>query len=77
MAKKGFFSWLGFGKNKDQQDVAEEQQAAEQPAIESEIESGTAEVEKVLEEQQAQAAEAEAAEQARLAAEAEAAEQAR
>ncbi len=84
MAKKGFFSWLGFGKNKGQQDVAEEQQAAEQPAIESEIESGTAEVEKIIEEQQAQAAEqarlaaeAEAAEQARLAAEAEAAEQAR
>ncbi|WP_298717092.1 signal recognition particle-docking protein FtsY [uncultured Oceanisphaera sp.] len=84
MAKKGFFSWLGFGKNKDQQDLAEEQKQAEQPAIESEVESGTAEVEEALQEQQAQAAEqarlaaeAEAAEQARLAAEAEAAEQAR
>ena len=78
MAKKGFFSWLGFGKNKDQQDTAEEQKQAEQPAIESEIESGSAEVEKALEEQQAKlAAEAEAAERARLAAEAEAAEQAR
>ncbi|GAA3718190.1 hypothetical protein GCM10022421_27810 [Oceanisphaera sediminis] len=84
MAKKGFFSWLGFGKNKGQQDVAEEQKQAEQPAIESEVESGTAEVEEALQEQQAQAAEqarlvaeAEAAEQARLAAEAEAAEQAR
>ncbi|OIN04780.1 signal recognition particle-docking protein FtsY [Oceanisphaera psychrotolerans] len=85
MAKKGFFSWLGFGKNKDQQDVAEEQKQAEQPAIESEVEAGAAEIEEALQEQQAReaaeqarlAAEAEAAEQARLAAEAEAAEQAR
>ncbi|WP_375056727.1 signal recognition particle-docking protein FtsY [Zobellella sp. DQSA1] len=83
MAKKGFFSWLGFGKNKEEQrDTAEEQQAVEQSAIASEAEAGVAEVEEALAERKAEeearlAAVAEAAEQARLAAEAEAAEQAR
>ena len=83
MAKKGFFSWLGFGKNKDQQEEVKEQEL-QQPALESEIEAGHAEIERVLAEPNAEAAEqarlaaeAEAAEQARLAAEAEAAEQAR
>ncbi|MFD1007933.1 signal recognition particle-docking protein FtsY [Oceanisphaera ostreae] len=83
MAKKGFFSWLGFGKNKDQQ-AAEIEQEQQQPALESEIEAGSAAVERALEEPTAEAVEqarlvveAEAAEQVRLAAQAEAAEQAR
>ncbi|PSJ44446.1 signal recognition particle-docking protein FtsY [Zobellella endophytica] len=86
MAKKGFFSWLGFGKNKEQQETAEEQTTVEQPAIESEAEAGAAaEVEEALHEQESAAraeearlaAEAQAAEEARLAAEAQAAEEAR
>ncbi|GGB54557.1 hypothetical protein GCM10011502_29520 [Oceanisphaera marina] len=80
MAKKGFFSWLGFGKNKDQPEEVKEQEQ-QQAALESEVEAGSAEVERALEEPNAEqarlAAEAEAAEQARLAAVAEAAEQAR
>ncbi|WP_417617618.1 signal recognition particle-docking protein FtsY [Oceanisphaera sp.] len=83
MAKKGFFSWLGFGKNKGQQEEVKEQEQ-QQSALESEIEAGSAEVERTLAEPDTEAAEqarlaaeAEAAEQARLAAEAEAAEQAR
>ncbi|WP_116474875.1 signal recognition particle-docking protein FtsY [Zobellella maritima] len=85
MAKKGFFSWLGFGKNKEPQPEAiEEQQTPaaepEKPAtepLESEVEVTAAlEVEEALLEQRAEA-EVQAAEEARLAAEAQAAEEAR
>ncbi|MDV2857777.1 signal recognition particle-docking protein FtsY [Oceanimonas sp. CAM02] len=88
MAKKGFFSWLGFGKKKEEQP----EETQEQNAIESEAEVGHgAEVEAQLKERAAEeravaeakaeearlAAEAKAAEEARLAAEAKAAEEAR
>ncbi|WP_418139592.1 signal recognition particle-docking protein FtsY [Oceanimonas smirnovii] len=77
MAKKGFFSWLGFGKKKEEQP----EETQEQNAIESEAEAGHgAEVEAQLKERAAEeraVAEAKAAEEARLAAEAKAAEEAR
>ncbi|MGP7734385.1 signal recognition particle-docking protein FtsY [Oceanimonas smirnovii] len=87
MAKKGFFSWLGFGKKKEEQP----EETQEQNAIESEAEAGHgAEVEAQLKERAAEeravaeakaeearlTAEAKAAEEARLAAEAKAAEEA-
>ncbi|MGO1247514.1 MAG: signal recognition particle-docking protein FtsY [Oceanisphaera sp.] len=79
MAKKGFFSWLGFGKNKDQQatdveqekhaqQLAEEAKAAEEARLAAEAKAA---------EEARLAAEAKAAEEARLAAEAKAAEEAR
>jgi fused signal recognition particle receptor len=81
MAKKGFFSWLGFGKKAEQQDT-QEQQVSEQQVIASETEVGAGtEVEEALNERTITearlAAEAQAAEEARLAAEAQAAEEAR
>ncbi|WMC10380.1 signal recognition particle-docking protein FtsY [Oceanimonas pelagia] len=86
MAKKGFFSWLGFGKKKDEQPEEVQEQQVPQDAVESEAEAGHgAEVEAQLAQQEAGAraeearlaAEAKAAEEARLAAEAQAAEEAR
>ncbi|NLJ93564.1 MAG: hypothetical protein GX324_10985, partial [Aeromonadales bacterium] len=44
MAKKGFFSWLGFGKNKQQPEADEEQKIAS----DSEVEAGAVEVERSL-----------------------------
>ncbi|MDP5293253.1 signal recognition particle-docking protein FtsY [Oceanimonas sp. CHS3-5] len=86
MAKKGFFSWLGFGKKKDEQPEETQEQQVPQDAVESEAEAGHgAEVEAQLKQQEAEAqaeearlaAEARAAEEARLVAEARAAEEAR
>ncbi|OXY81384.1 signal recognition particle-docking protein FtsY [Oceanimonas doudoroffii] len=86
MAKKGFFSWLGFGKKKDEQPEEPQEQQTPHDAVESEAEAGHgAEVEAQLKQQEAEAraeearlaAEAKAAEEARLAAEAKAAEEAR
>ncbi|MGR7923023.1 signal recognition particle-docking protein FtsY [Zobellella denitrificans] len=82
MAKKGFFSWLGFGKKQEEQQDSKEQQSAEQQAIAPEAEAGAAaEVEEALDERKAEeerlATEARAAEEARLAAEAQAEEEAR
>ncbi|MHA6965881.1 signal recognition particle-docking protein FtsY [Zobellella denitrificans] len=82
MAKKGFFSWLGFGKKQEEQQDSKEQQSAEQQAIAPEAEAGAAaEVEEALDERKAEeerlATEARAAEEARLAAEAQAEKEAR
>ncbi|AEY00040.1 cell division protein [Oceanimonas sp. GK1] len=86
MAKKGFFSWLGFGKKKDEQPEEAQEQQTPHDAVASEAEAGHgAEVEAQLAQQEAEAraeearlaAEAKAAEEAHLAAEAKAAEEAR
>ncbi|MCC4264361.1 signal recognition particle-docking protein FtsY [Oceanimonas baumannii] len=68
MAKKGFFSWLGFGKKKDEQPEEAQEQQIPQDMVESEAKA---------EEEARLAAEAKAAEEARLAAEAKSAEEAR
>ncbi|OYD23625.1 signal recognition particle-docking protein FtsY [Oceanimonas baumannii] len=68
MAKKGFFSWLGFGKKKDEQPEEAQEQQIPQDVVESDAKA---------EEEARLTAEAQAAEEARLAAEAKAAEEAR
>ncbi|TDW55816.1 fused signal recognition particle receptor, partial [Oceanimonas baumannii] len=65
MAKKGFFSWLGFGKKKDEQPEEAQEQQIPQDVVESDAKA---------EEEARLTAEAQAAEEARLAAEAKAAE---
>ncbi|MBO1519612.1 signal recognition particle-docking protein FtsY [Oceanisphaera sp. DM8] len=79
MAKKGLFSWLGFGKNKDQQarDVEQEQQAQQLAEEAKAAEEARLAEEAKAAEQARLAEEAKAAEEARLAEEAKAAEQAR